>query len=134
MNQRRLRILICDIDQEALIHVERMLEDAGFDTTTTWDPADLARLVQGCPFDVLMLRDHPPDMDAEAILMELRCKQNQIPRVFCLCWQRPSDERDVERLRSAGATTVICAQSYVSVVEEVKFSLQSLKLGLPKAG
>jgi predicted amidohydrolase len=89
--------------------------------------------VQGRSFDVLMVRDHPPDMDAEAILMELRCKQNQIPHVFCLRWQRHSDERDVERLRSAGATTVICAQNYLSVVEEVKFSLQLPKAGLPKA-
>jgi len=125
MNQR-LRILICDTDPEVLIHVERMLEDAGFDTTTTWDPADFARLVQGGPFDVLMLRDHPPDMDAEAILTALRCKQNQTPGVFCLCWQRHSNQRDVERLRSAGAATVICAQDYAAVVEEVKLSLQSL--------
>ena len=56
MNQRRLRILICDIDPDILIHLEKMLEDAGFDTTSTWNVVDLERLLQQHSFQLLIRR------------------------------------------------------------------------------
>lgn len=42
-----------------------MLEDVGFYTTTTWEPADLARVTQVALFDGIMQRDRAPQMDAE---------------------------------------------------------------------
>jgi CheY-like chemotaxis protein len=133
MDPQRIRILICDTHPEVLIQAERMLEDAGFDTTTTWDPADLARLTQIVRFDAIMLADHAPQMDAEMMIKELRGRQHPVPRVFCLLWQRHTNARDVERLRSAGAAKIICAQDCVSVVHEVRFSLQSIETGMPSA-
>ena len=64
MKPKRLRILICDTDEETLIDLERMLEDAGFDTTTTWDAMDLVRLLEGNLFHLLIMGDHPPQMNA----------------------------------------------------------------------
>ncbi len=49
-----------------------MLEDAGFDTTTTRDAIDLARLLRENLFHLLIMGDHPPQMDAEVMLKELR--------------------------------------------------------------
>ena len=43
MKQQRFRILICDTDVETLIGLERMLEDPGSDTTTTWNVTGVAR-------------------------------------------------------------------------------------------
>jgi CheY-like chemotaxis protein len=133
MDPQRMRILICDTDPEVLIQAERMLEDAGFDTTTTWNPADLVRLTQIALFDAVVLADHASQMHAEMMLKELRERQHPVRRVFCLLWQRHINERDVERLRSAGAEKVICAKDCVLAMQEVRFSLQSMEIGLPKA-
>jgi DNA-binding response OmpR family regulator len=109
-----------------LIDLERVLEDMGFDTTTTWNVADLERLVEECSFNVLIVGDHPPRMDAEAMFKQLRGKYDQLSHVLCLVWQRHLEERNVERLRSAGATNVVSGPDCASIVEEVKSSLQSL--------
>jgi CheY-like chemotaxis protein len=111
MDPQRMRILICDTDPEVLIQAERMLEDAGFDTTTTWNPADLVRLTQIALFDAVVLADHAPQMDAEMMLKELRGRKHPVTRIFYLLWQRHINERDVERLPSAGAEKVICART-----------------------
>ena len=123
---QRLRVLICDSDPGILIDLERVLEDMGFETTTTWNALDLGRLLGECSFDLLIVGDHPPQMDAEVIFNELRGQHCHVSHVLCLVWQRYLDERNVERLRSAGATTVVSGPDCASIVEEVKFSLQSL--------
>ena len=126
MIDQRLRVLICDSEPEMLIDLERALEDMGFDTTTTWNALDLERLLGECCFDLLIVGDHPPQMDAGVIFNELRDKRHHVSHVLCLLWQRRFDQHEVQRLRSAGATTVVCGPDCASIVEEVKFSLQSL--------
>ena len=54
------------------MNLEQILENAGFDTTTIWETMDLGRLLERNPFDLLIVGDHPPHMDAEAMLRELR--------------------------------------------------------------
>jgi DNA-binding response OmpR family regulator len=110
-----------------------MLEDAGFDTTTTWDKLDFARLLGGGLFDLLIIGDHPPDMDAEVILRGLRGKYPRTPDVLCLV-QRNLDESQIERFRSAGATAVVSKQDHASIVEQVEFRLRPANSGLRKAG
>jgi DNA-binding response OmpR family regulator len=109
-----------------LIDLERVLEDMGFDTTTTWNALDLERLLGECCFNLLIVGDHPPQMDAELIFDKLRGKHGQVSQVLCLVWQRHLDEHNIERLRSAGATNVVSGPDCASIVEEVKSSLQSL--------
>jgi DNA-binding response OmpR family regulator len=123
---QRVRILICDSDPEMLIDLERALEGMGFETTTTWNAPDVERLLGECSFNLLIVGDRPPQMDAEAIFNELRGKNYHVSHVLCLVWRRQLDQHDLERLRSAGATTVVSGQDCASIVEEVKFSLQSL--------
>ena len=125
MRSQRLNILICDSDPELLIDLERMLEDAGFDTTTTWDPADLAPLTNKDLLDGLILSDHPPLRNAEAILMDLRGKHLNVLYILCLAWQKHVDEQSVERLRSAGVMQVVSGKDHALIVERVKFYLQS---------
>jgi DNA-binding response OmpR family regulator len=126
MIAQRVRVLICDSDPEMLIDLERALEDMGFETTTTWNAPDIERLLGECSFNLLIVGDHPPQMDAEVIFNELRGKYPRVSQVLCLLWQRHFDQCNVERLRSAGATTVISGQDCASIVEEVKSSLESL--------
>lgn len=70
-----------------------MLEDAGFDTTTTWDVTDLTRCSECDFFHLLIVGDHPPQMDAEAILKDLRGKDvsanataSQRSTTICYCY------------------------------------------------
>jgi len=143
MRQQRLRVLICDTDAEILINLEQMLENAGFDTTTIWETMDLARLLERNPFDLLIMGDHPPHMDAEVIsrelrdaeviLRELREKHPRTPVVLCLV-QRSLDESEMERFRSAGATAVISRQDQNSIFAQVGFYLRPANSGLRNAG
>jgi DNA-binding response OmpR family regulator len=58
MNRERPHVLICDADPDILIHLEQVLEDAGFDTTSTWNAADLERLLAHGSFQFLIIGDH----------------------------------------------------------------------------
>ena len=143
VRQQRLRVLICDTDAEILINLEQMLENAGFDTTTIWEAMDRGRLLERNPFDLLIVGDHPPHMDAEVIsrelrdaeviLRELREKHPRTPVVLCLV-QRRLDESEMERFRSAGATAVISRQDQNSIFAQVGFYLRPANSGLRNAG
>jgi ActR/RegA family two-component response regulator len=43
---RPKRVLVLDFDHDLLITLERVLEDAGFRTTTTWDVKEGVALLQ----------------------------------------------------------------------------------------
>ena len=94
---------------------------------------DLARLLRRNPFDLLIVGDHPPHMDAEVILRELREKHPRTPVVLCLV-QQNLDESEMERFRSAGATAVISRQDQNSIVAQVGFYLRPANSGLRKVG
>ena len=68
MNNARKRILISDCDSEILIALERMLEDEGFDTTTACSTEETLLLLQSRDFDLVLVADHPPEIDCERVL------------------------------------------------------------------
>ncbi len=45
MKTSRKKVLVADCHEEVLIALEKMLEDAGFDTTTVWTARDALKLV-----------------------------------------------------------------------------------------
>jgi CheY-like chemotaxis protein len=69
---RPKRVLVLDFDHDLLITLERVLEDAGFRTTTTWDVKEGVALLQSGAFDFFVIGDRPPQLDAEALLALLR--------------------------------------------------------------
>jgi DNA-binding NtrC family response regulator len=70
--ERSKRVLIIDLDAELLIMLERVLEDSGFPTTTTWDLHQGRALLQSGCFDFLVIGNRPPELDAETVLADLR--------------------------------------------------------------
>jgi len=133
MKQQRLHLLICDSDPEILIYLERMLEDAGYDTTTTWNSLDLTRLLKQSAFDLLVIGDHPPRVDVKVILTELHAELQYLPDVLCLVCDQSLDHTRVELLRAAGATDVVCRGNYDSVLDRVEFHLQTVDSAVHKA-
>ena len=71
----RKKILILDHDERVLIDLERILEDEGFETTTTWDLREASDLLAQRDFDLLLLGEHPPEVRCAEFLKTLRSRQ-----------------------------------------------------------
>jgi DNA-binding NtrC family response regulator len=117
--ERSKRVLIVDLDEELLILLERVLEDSGFTTTTTWDVRQGRALLQSGCFDFLVIGNRPPELDAPAFVADLRGKglnfgcavlggddredryTNLIDRIRCSPCYSQTGEWDARSLRSA---------------------------------
>ena len=67
MSGQRSKVLILDWDEDTLISLQQVLEDAGVDTTFTWDEAEARKLIEDNPFDLVVVGDNPPELTAETI-------------------------------------------------------------------
>ena len=122
MDERRGRVLILDVDCDALIRLEQVLEDGGFDTTATWDASEARQLLASDSFDLLLLADHPPEVDAEKILDDLRAQRRS-----CACLVlRPTMCGSHPVLRSLGAVGVLPKWDHLNVLEQVRRHLRSV--------
>lgn len=79
MNNERKHILIADSDELALIKLEQMLEDDGFETTTAWTTTETVNLIKSGKFDLLLIADHPPELNCELVLKTIRSEGGKTP-------------------------------------------------------
>jgi CheY-like chemotaxis protein len=70
----RKRVLVLDFDPELLITLERLLEDSGFSTVTTWDFEEALAVLEAHCFDFFVVGDRPPVLDATYLLERIRSK------------------------------------------------------------
>lgn len=68
----RKRILVIDDDEQALISLERVLENEGYETTTAWSGQEGLALLRSNVFDLVMLDDYLRDIEHEEIFGEIR--------------------------------------------------------------
>jgi len=61
-------VLIVDNDESALIELERVLEGAGFNTTTTWDVSEAVQLVSTSDYDYIVVGECFSGENAEQLL------------------------------------------------------------------
>jgi CheY-like chemotaxis protein len=123
MQQSPKHILILDSDETILIELERVLEDAGFRTTTTWNTLDVTKRLDQGEFDLLMVADHPPEVSCELILKQGRQKGSDIPLVVLS--GNPRHPFAEPYLLNLGAHRVVDKQQPAKVREAVQeyFSL-----------
>ena len=76
-----IRILIVDDDEEALIELERLLEEQGYRTATAWGRREALALSECAQFDLLLIDEHGADTNFDGLLAELRLRQ---PKAFPL--------------------------------------------------
>ena len=81
MNIQRKHILIADSDEESLIELEHLLQDEGFETTTAWSTSDTVDLLTRKKFDLMLVADHPPELNCELVLRLRRKAGTQTPLV-----------------------------------------------------
>lgn len=117
MKERPLRILIVDLDQDTLIRLEQLLEDAGLYTTTTWEPSEARRLFESSYFDLLVIGHHPPELDAGRLLSDLKKPERSSA---CVVLLSTATRSEIENFRSMGAGAVIPRRDHAGIAEEVQ--------------
>jgi DNA-binding response OmpR family regulator len=117
MKTPRKKVLVADCHEEILIALEKILEEAGFDTTTVWTAKDALRLLDSQVFDLLLINEYLPDAECEDLLKALRKRGAQMP---CVVMQPSAPEiTNLADLQSLGARDVVCKHAYRQIVEVV---------------
>jgi DNA-binding response OmpR family regulator len=122
MDERLSRVLILDTDPDTLITLQRVLEQAEVDTTITWDEAEARQLLETGLFDLLLIGDHPPELDAAAILHDLSFQGTSTKTLIL---GGTLHEKCVEYFCGIGAIAVVPKRDPLVVVEQVTRALAS---------
>jgi len=135
--ERRRRALLVDTDPHTLITLQHALEEADIDATVTWDEIEACQLIGTAPFDLILVGDHPPELNAAAILDDLSLR-GTCPPVLIL--RGIFGAKDAEYFRRLGAVGVVPKGDAGAVLEQVTRALAPLqikanaaKAGLPPA-
>lgn len=115
-------VLILDMDPDTLISLQQALERANIDTTITWDKSEVRQLLAARSFDLIIIGDHPPEVDAAAILHDLGFPG--IPASLIL--RETVLAKDIEYFRGLGAIGVIPRQDPLEVLEQVITALSAV--------
>jgi CheY-like chemotaxis protein len=117
MNARRIKVLIADYHEGALLTFKRLLEDSGYDTATAWTGCDALKAMRGHVFDLVLVNEYLPDVDAEDFIPEVQRRGGNVP---CVVMQPSATQiTDISRFFAAGAVAVVCKWSQTKVLETV---------------
>ena len=131
MNPTRKRVLVADCHEDVLIVLERLLEDAGFDTTTVWTAKEAVKLVDSHSFDLVLVNEYLPDAECEEVLSALRKRGVTTP---CIVMQPNAPEIvDFTRFEALGAKDIVCKHCFRQIVEIVRECLVCDGTRLPAA-
>ena len=117
MSARRKRILVLDASEFVLMNLERVLENSEFDTTTTWDMQEALRLLGERRFDLLLVGEHPPEVDAAEMLRQLQYNRLSAPAIILLPEVYPFAP---EYFYSLGAAEVISKWHYGELAQHLQ--------------
>jgi len=104
-NESRTKsILVIDDDERVLTALECFLENEGYETTTAWSGREGMDLLRSRKFDLVLLDDYLWDMDAKAILQEIR--RMAIQPLVMLTESAPT-AGDLKRYAELGAHSLV---------------------------
>jgi DNA-binding response OmpR family regulator len=130
MDKRLRRTLILDTDPDTLITLQHVLEEAEIDVTITWDEAEACQLIETAPFDLILIGDQPPELNAAAIVDNLGLR-GTCPPVLIL--RGIFSEKDAEHFRRLGAVGVIAKRDPLAVLERVTKALAPIQFNAKAA-
>ncbi|MGI9101916.1 MAG: response regulator [Terriglobales bacterium] len=126
MELQRKKVLIVDNDEDVLINLERALEEHDCETVTAWDLPEALETLEGSGFDLLLIGDHPPELNCERLLKQLNRANVTVPVVVMHSAERyPFSEG---YLRYLGAMGVACKWNEGAVVQQVENCLTALPI------
>jgi DNA-binding response OmpR family regulator len=117
MKAQRKKILVADCHEDGLIVLEKLLEDAGFETTTVWTAKDALRLVESHVFDLVLL-SKLPGAECEELLKQLQEKHESVNCIVML--SNLPEMMEFTALEGLGARDVVCKHAYGQILEMVK--------------
>jgi len=126
MDRLRKKILILDHDERVLIDLERVLQDEGFETTTTWDTREALDMVAHREFDLLLLGDHPPEVRSAELLNTLRSRPISAPCIVLQTAARYPFEG--QYLCWLGAHAVMPKWEYRDIVAKIRERLSATEV------
>ena len=115
--ERKKTVLIVDNSESILVTIQEMLENAGFETRTTWSGHEALALLQSQEFDVLLVDDYLPDLHASDFLYRVGRLPIQ-PWVVVMQASTPTASH-VRRYVSLGASAVVRKHHLVEVCKAV---------------
>lgn len=124
MSHHRPKALIVDLDETVLIRLERVLENEGIDTDTSWDPDQACHELATGKYDLLLVEHHPPQIDAH---QALQCP-SRVP--FIVLLPRATHPFEPQYWQSAGAAAALPMWAVDDILVSVKKCLAT-SAGIP---
>jgi DNA-binding NtrC family response regulator len=116
MSIQRCRLLILDLDEHTLLALQRVLEDARFDTTITWDETEALHLIQRTSYDLILVGEHPPELTAERVLRDFASQGSHRPYLIL----GKGSGTAVQHLREYGVVSIVPKRDPARVLEQVR--------------
>ncbi len=130
MRAKSKRVLIVDPHADVLISLQKLIEDAGFDTETAWTGTDAIRLLLNGEFDIALINEYLPDCDCDVIVRQI---QAQISNVGCVVMQSYAPRMDqCNRFKASGISAVVCKHDLDSVLAAIASETKSGLTFLPQ--
>ncbi len=126
--ERRQKVLIADCDPDLLIVLEKFLEEAGFDTTTTWDGREAKSLIDSQRFDAAVIGQHTRSVHCAELLKGLYRKGED---TLCIVLETPgSQAAELGDSHFPGVSAVISKWNLKDVVEMLCKKIHAHKLSV----
>ena len=113
MSERPRKVLILDHDPDVLTHLQHVLENAGLDTTITWDDVEARELTQKTVFDVILVGNYSPKV-AKTFLRTLK----SAPRACLILGARESRAKPLHHLGISGVVPKRDADRVLQTVQD----------------
>ena len=114
MNKHTFKVLVFDRDSDALITLQHALENAGLDTTITWEKAEIRYLIEDVAFDVILVGDYPPRFTVQAVQDDAGSRSLSCPCLFLAV-----SDGEAEHFLQLGITEVVSKLDSSEVNEQV---------------
>lgn len=125
MKNQTHHVLVIDSDADTLIALQHVFEERGVNTEITWDESEACTLLGTRRFDLVVIGDHPPEIDAAAMLQDFSYRGTCPP---VLIMRRTVNEKAHEQFRRLGALGVIPKRDASLIVEQATKALTPMLL------
>ena len=116
----KVNVLIVDNDDRILSKFQQLLENAGFNTTTTWSGHEALGLLRSGVFDVLLVDDYLPDLHSHNFLE--RVNRLPIQPSIVVMHNEPAKPDDRRCYQSLGVSELVNKRDPERVFRAVSLS------------